>query len=87
MISDGRFDANREVLVKGVGENLLPTAQAWGLGRPGPPVAAPGAGDRHIDLLCYLWPGQALVTKIHDLLCRGGMSRRPATTHGDAGAM
>jgi hypothetical protein len=29
MISDGCPDANSEVLVKGVGENLLPTAQAW----------------------------------------------------------
>ena len=30
MISDGCTDANCEVLVKCVGENLLPTAQAWG---------------------------------------------------------
>jgi hypothetical protein len=28
MISDGRSYANREVLVKRVGEHLLPTAQA-----------------------------------------------------------
>ena len=28
MISDGRTNANRKVLIKGVGENLLPTAQA-----------------------------------------------------------
>jgi hypothetical protein len=27
MISDGRTDANRKVLVKGVDENLLPTAK------------------------------------------------------------
>ncbi len=86
MISDGCSDANRKVLVKGVGENLLPTAQAWGLWRPGPPVAAPGTGNRHIDLLCYLRPGQALVTKLQDLLCGGGMSGRTAATHGDAGA-
>ena len=32
MISDRRTDANGKVLVKRVGENLLPTAQAWGLG-------------------------------------------------------
>ena len=29
MISNRRSDANREVLVKCIGENLLPTAQAW----------------------------------------------------------
>ena len=85
MISDGCSDANRKVLVKGVGENLLPTAQAWGLWRPGPPVAAPGTGNRHIDLLCYLRPGQALVTQLKDLLCGGGMSGSTAPTHGDAG--
>jgi hypothetical protein len=28
MISDGRSDANRQVLIKRVGEHLLPTAQA-----------------------------------------------------------
>ena len=86
MISDGRPDANRKVLVKCVGENLLPTAQAWGLGRPGPPVAAPGAGNRHTDLFCYLWPGQALVTKLQDLLCGRGMSGS-AATHRDAGTL
>lgn len=32
MISDGSPDADRKVLVKGVGENLLPTAQARGPG-------------------------------------------------------
>jgi hypothetical protein len=32
MISDGGSHTNRKILVKGVGENLLPTAQAWGLG-------------------------------------------------------
>ena len=85
MISDRRSDANRKVLVKCVGENLLPTAQAWGLWRPGPPVAAPGAGDRHIDLLCYLWPGQALVTQLKDLLRGSRMSGSTAATHGDAG--
>jgi hypothetical protein len=69
-----------------IGENLLPTAQAQGLGRQGPLVAAPGTGNRHIDLLCYLWPGQALVTQFQDLLCRRGMSGRADTTHGDARA-
>ena len=75
-----------KVLVKGVGEHLLPTAQAWGPRRPGSPVAAPGAGDRHIDLFGYLWPGQAVVMHLHDLLCWGGVSR-PAATRGEAGAM
>ena len=37
MISDGRSDTNGKVLVKRVGENLLPTAQTWRLERPGPP--------------------------------------------------
>jgi hypothetical protein len=35
MITDRCLDGNRKVLVKCVGENLLPTAQAWGLWRPG----------------------------------------------------
>ena len=65
-------DSNRQVLVKGVGENLLPTAQAWGLWPPGPPVATPGPGNRHIDLFGHLIPRQALFTKLHDLLCRAG---------------
>jgi hypothetical protein len=69
MISDRRPDTNRKVLVKGVNKSLLPTAQAWRLRRPGPPVAAPCAGNRHIDLFCYLWPGQALVTQLQDPFC------------------
>ena len=76
MISDGRPNANREVLVKGVGENLLPTAQPWEPWRPCPPVAAPGTGNRHIDLFCHLTPGQALVTQVHDLIGGGGMCGR-----------
>jgi hypothetical protein len=60
MISDGCTDTNRKVLVEGVGENLLPTAQTWGFGRPCLPVAAPCTGNRHIDLFCDLRPGQAL---------------------------
>jgi hypothetical protein len=68
VISNGCPDASRKVLIEGVGENLLPTAQAWGLWPPGPLVAAPSTRDSHIDLLCYLWPGQALVTQLHDLL-------------------
>ena len=84
MISDRRSDANGQVLIKSVDENLLPTPQAWGLWRPGPSVAAPDTGNRHIDLRCYLWPGQALVTKLPDLLCGGGMRRRAAVTHDDA---
>jgi hypothetical protein len=87
MISNGRTDANSKVLVESVGENLLPTAQTWGLWRPGLPVAAPGTGNRHIDLSCYLWPGQALVTKLHYQLRGSGMSGRTAATQSDAGAL
>ena len=87
MISDGCPYANRKVLVKGVGEYLLPTAQAWGLWWPGPPVAAPCTRDSHIDLFCHLIPCEALITKLQDLLCGGGMCRRAATTHGDAGPL
>jgi hypothetical protein len=85
MISDSCTDAKCKVLVKGVGENLLPTAQAWGPRAQGPPVAAPGAGDRHADLLCDLNPGQALVAKLKDLLRGSRMSGSTTPTHGDAG--
>ena len=87
VISDGCSYANRKVLLKRVGENLLPTAQAWGLWRPGPPVAAPHTGNRHVDLSCDLGPGQALVTELQDLLRGGGMCGRTAATHGDAGTL
>ena len=76
MISDGRSDANRKVLIKGLGENLLPTAQPWGPWWPCPLVAAPGTGNRHIDLFCHLTPGQALVTQLHDMIGGGGMCGR-----------
>jgi hypothetical protein len=72
MINDGRTDTNGNVLIKGVGENLPPTAQAWRLRRPCPAIAAPGTGNRHIDLFCHLIPGQASITKLQDLLCGGG---------------
>jgi hypothetical protein len=32
MIIDGRSNTNCKVLIKGVGEHLLPTAQAWDSG-------------------------------------------------------
>jgi len=64
MISDGCTNANRKVLVQGVGDHLLPTAQAWRLRRSGPPIAAPCTGNRHIDLFGHLGPGQALVTQL-----------------------
>jgi hypothetical protein len=64
VIIDHCSDANRKVLVKGLGENLLPTAQRLVVGRPGPPVSAPCAGNRHIDLCGHLSPGQALVTQL-----------------------
>jgi hypothetical protein len=84
MISDGRPDPNREVLVERVSENLLPAAQAWGLGRPGPLVTAPGTGNSHPDLFRYLIPGKALITQLQDLLGGGGMCGS-ATTHCDPG--
>jgi hypothetical protein len=87
MISDRRADADRKVLVKGLGENLLPTTQAWRPRRPGPPVAAPGTGHSHTNLLCYLGPGQTPVTEIQDLLCRRGMCGRTPRMHGDAGTL
>jgi hypothetical protein len=84
MISGHRSDANGKVLLKCVGESLLPPAESRGLGRPGPPVAAPGTGNSHVNLFCYIVPSQTLVTKLQDLLCRGRV-RRSAATHGDAG--
>jgi hypothetical protein len=76
MISDGCTYTNRKVLVKGVGENLLPTAQARGLWRPGLPVPTPGAGDSHVDLFFHLIPGQALIPELEDLSGGGEMSGR-----------
>jgi hypothetical protein len=54
-------------------------------GRLVDPVAAPGTGNSHIDLFCYLIPGQALVAKLQDLLRGSRMSEGTAPTHGDAG--
>jgi hypothetical protein len=85
MISYGRTNANRKVLIKCLGENLLPTAQTWLFGWQGSLVAAPGTGNSHIDLLCYLGPGQAMVAKLKDLLRGTRMSGGTAPTHGDAG--
>jgi hypothetical protein len=59
MIGDGCSYANRKVLIKSVGENLLPTAQAWRFWRSDPLIAAPDTGNGHIDLFCYLSPGPA----------------------------
>jgi hypothetical protein len=86
MISDGHAYANRKVLVERVGEHLLPTARAWRLGWPGLLVAAPGTGNRHVDLFRHVIPGQALVTQLQDLLGGGGMSGRSAATP-DAGLL
>jgi hypothetical protein len=51
MVSDGSTDADRKVLIKSIGENLLPSTQSWLLWRPGPPVAAPCTRNGHINLL------------------------------------
>jgi hypothetical protein len=85
MISHCRTDANCKVLVKRVGEHLLPTAQGWGLWPPGFPVATPGTGNRHIDLFSFSFPGQPSVTQLHDLIGGGGVSGRAAATHRDTG--
>ena len=74
MISNGGSDTKGQVLVECVGENLLPTPQAWGPRAQSPPVAAPGTRNRHADLLCYLRPGRALVAKLKDLLRGSRMS-------------
>jgi hypothetical protein len=52
MISDGCSDADGKVLIKGIRENLLPTAQAWRLWVSGSPVTAPDTRTSHIDLMC-----------------------------------
>jgi len=57
MISDGCANADRKVLVERVGEHLLPSTQARGMWRSGPPVAAPGTPNSHADLFGYLRPG------------------------------
>jgi hypothetical protein len=80
---DGCSYANRKVLIKGVGENLLPPAESGRLCRPRPSVAAPGARNCHIDPSCHLVPSQAFVAKLKDLLRGGGMRRRTAATHDD----
>jgi hypothetical protein len=69
MISNGGPDTNGKILIKRVCENLLPTAQAWGLRRPGLPVATPCTRASHIYLFCDFGPAQVLVTEIQDLLC------------------
>jgi hypothetical protein len=85
MISDGRSNANGKVLIKGVSQNLLPAAQECGLPWLGLPIAAPGTRASHTYLICDLGPAQASITKLQDLLCRGGMSGRAAATCDDAG--
>ena len=85
VIGNGCSYANGKVLVEGVGENLLPSAQSGRLWRPGPAVAAPGAGNRHIDLFGHVIPGQALVAQLQDLLGGGGISGWTGATHSDPG--
>ena len=75
-ISDRCGNANGKVLVKCVGENLLPTARPLGHWRLGPPVAAPGR-TRHTDMLCHLIPGQALMTQLQDQLGGCGIWGEP----------
>jgi hypothetical protein len=49
-------------------------------------VATPRTRKGHIDLFRHLTPGQASVTKLQDLLCRGRM-RRSAAMYGAAGTL
>jgi hypothetical protein len=49
MISDGRTDTNGKVLVNGVGEHLMPTAQMWRPLRPSSPVTAPDTRNSHTE--------------------------------------
>jgi hypothetical protein len=76
MISDGRSDTNREVLMERVSEHLLPTAQPWGRRLMCSPVATPRTRTSHTHLFCDLGPVQALVAKFHDLIGGGGMCGR-----------
>jgi len=85
MISDRCPYANGKVLIKSIGENLLPTAQAWRRWWPRPLVAAPCTGNSHTDLFGDLAPGLALITELEDLWGGGGM-RGGATTYSDSGA-
>jgi hypothetical protein len=75
-----------KVLVKRLGENLLPSAQARRLWWPGSPVATPCPGNSHVNPLCHFSPGQTLVTQVEDLLGGGWVSRRADGTHSDTGA-
>ena len=50
MISDGCPDANGKVLVEGSARTCCQRPAGGGFWRPGPPVAAPGAGNSDIDL-------------------------------------
>jgi hypothetical protein len=68
MISDGCTNANRKVLIERVGDHLRLASQAWRPWRPGPPVAAPSTGNRHIGLFRHVAPGQAVITRLHDLI-------------------
>jgi hypothetical protein len=78
MISDRCTNTNGKVLVRCVGVNLLPTAQAWAFQAPGPSGRAPCAGTRHTDLFCHLISGQNLVTELQDHLWGRGVAM-----HGD----
>jgi hypothetical protein len=87
MISDGCSDANGGVLIKRVGQHLLPPPQAWGLWWPGPSVAAPRTGNRHIDLV---WPPRSRLSLGHGApgsVVWMRMSGRTARAHGDAGTL
>jgi hypothetical protein len=86
MISDGCAYANGEVLIKGVGEHLLPTAQSCAVWWLSLTVAAPGTRASHAYVFCDLRPGQASVTQLQDLIGGGGMSGS-AARQGETGTL
>jgi hypothetical protein len=76
MIGDRRPDTNRRFSSRASARTCCQRPKRGDSGGRGPPVAAPGTGNRHVDLRCFLWPGQALVTEFQDLLC-GGQGEMP----------
>jgi hypothetical protein len=61
MISNGSTDANREVLIEGVGEHRLPPSCADS-GDWAPCGVGSSTRNGHIDPFSHLTPGQALVS-------------------------
>ena len=82
MISDGCSDANGKVLVKHVSEHLQPTARGGEFA--GTSGAAPGTGNRHIDMLGRPAPGQAWSRSSRICCVEAGCDERSTATHRNA---